>query len=268
MTVAEVDQHLAQKLSKALSELPAAYNQLHLFQLPGSRPSDTGSKQRHGTLSTRAPLVLEVLDLLDRRHKNDVEPTRDNYELDKMAASRRQGVLPTLSQWVRLVDGELWDSDVSHSEPSDTPTVDSECSWLHGHVDWITEQPWLNEMADDLTRMLKDCTLITGTDEHTIKMTCTNLGCGWPVTEEADGAWYRCTGCGRSWGRLELHKMAERKKPKPLAECAKLAGVAERTLKRYEEAGHIKHVARDGSRFLYDIDEVMKATMNLRYRSA
>jgi hypothetical protein len=268
VTVAEVDQHLVQKLSKALTELPAAYNQLHLFQLPGSRPSDTGSKQRHGTLSTRAPLVLEVLDLLDRRHKNDVEPTRDNYELDRLVGQRRLGVLPTLSQWVRLVDSEQWDSGLVHAAPAEIPTVESECGWLQSHVEWISQQGWLQEIADDLTRMLKDCTLITGTTEQHIKMTCTNLGCGWPVQEEADGAWFKCTGCGRSWGRLELHKMAERKKPKPLIECAKLAGVSDRTLNRLIEAGLLKHVARDGTRYLYDIDAVMKATMNLRYRSA
>jgi hypothetical protein len=96
---------------------------------------------------------------------------------------------------------------------------------------------------------------------------CLNPQCGWKVTE-VDGAYYRCTGCGRSWGRLELHRMAERKRPKPLAECARLAGVGERTLRRYRAEGAIKPAARNGTTDLYDIDQVMTATMDLRYREA
>lgn len=263
MTVTEVDQHLTQKLLKALTELPAAYNQLHLFQLPGSKPSDTGSKQRHGTLSTRAPLVLEVLDLLDRRHKNDVEPTRDNYDLDRLAGNRRLGILPTLSQWVRLADGEMWDSGVQHSAPSDNSSVDTECSWLLHHLDWITEQPWLNEMAEDLTRMLKDAQRVVGVEKQA-KYFCTK--CGWPIQERDGGAWYSCTGCDQNWTRLELHRFAERKKPKTLAEIAKLTNISLKTLRSFADRGHLKVVARDGKANLYDLDAVALATMNLKYK--
>jgi hypothetical protein len=268
VTVTDSDTHLTAKLSKALTELPAAYHQLHHYQLPGSRGHDETKQPRRGTLSTRSPLALEVLDLLDRRHKADVEPTRENYGLDKMAGSRRLGILPTLSQWVRLVDAELWDNQISHSAPAEQPTVDSECSWLQGHTHWITERPWITEMVDDLTRMLRDCTLITGTGTDTIKMTCLILQCGWPVKEMDGGAWFRCTGCGNAWGRLELHRKAERKKPKTLRQCAELSGVSERTLRRYlaEKPPKFKRVARDGTTDLYDIDEVMKATMNEHYK--
>ena len=267
MTVTDIGHSLETKLVKALTELPAAYDQLHLFTLPGSRPND-GSKPRRGTLSTRAPLILDVLDLLDRRHKHDCEPTRDNAELDKMAGARRMGILPTLAQWVRLIDAELWDAEILHTEPVEHPTVTTECAWLQSHTDWISQQPWVADIVDDLTRMLKDCTLITGTGTDVIKLTCTNLGCGWPVYEENDGAWYHCTGCGKAWGRLELHKMAERKQPKTLTFCAQFAGLSVRTLNRYIHAGKIRPVARDGQLNLYDLNAVMEATMSERYKTA
>ena len=64
-----------------------------------------------------------------------------------------------------------------------------------------------------------------------------------------------------------MHKMAERKKPKSLAECAKLAGVSDRTLKEYKARGLLKVAAKgNGKTELYDPDEVMRVTMNLRYR--
>jgi hypothetical protein len=204
--------------------------------------------------------------LLDRRHKADASPTREDFELDRLAGARRQGVLPTLASWVRLVDSELWDSGREHAAPADSPTIESECAFILGHVAWILEQQWADEITDDVTKMLRDCQLITGTGTELIKLTCTKLGCGWPVHEQDGGAWYKCTGCGNAWGRLELHKMAERKQPKPLAECAKLAGVSEKTLQRYKAQKLIKVQRRQGKTELFDLDEVMKATMNLRYR--
>src|SRR4249919_506476 len=258
----------ADKLARALDELPAAYDLLPLFMLPGSRP-DMGSHQRHGSDNTRSPLALSALDLADERTKADASPTRSDYELDRMAGARRQGVLPTLSSWVRLVDGELWDELTEHAEPDENPTVAGECAWLHSHIRWIGERQWLDEITQDIIGMLRDVREVTGEQQIHIKLYCLNTSCGWGVEEQSDGAWYRCTGCGRAWSRLELHRMAERKKPKTLAECALLAGVTERTLKTYKARGLLRVVGRgQGKTELYDPDDVMRVTMNLRYRQA
>ncbi len=262
VTTETVTAHLTAKLTKTLQQLPPAYDQLHLYWLPGTQPTDTGSKQRHGALSTRSLIHLAVLDLLDERPKPDADPTRSDYELDHMAGARRQGVLPNLSGWVRRVDGELWDEDVSHISPNESATVNGECQWLLSHVDWICTRPWVAELVDDCTHMLRDIRAIVGTEEP-IKLTCTN--CGWKVEEMDAGTWYRCTACSRTWSRLELHRMAERKKPKTLIECAQLAGLSDRTLKRYKAQGLLKVVARQGTTEYYDIDEVMNATMTARY---
>ncbi len=257
--------HLTAKLTKTLQQLPPAYDQLHLYWLPGTQPTDTGSKQRHGALSTRSLIHLAVLDLLDERIKPDVEPARDNYELDQLAGTRRQGVVPTIRQWVILFDAALWDINHEHQPPTEIPTIHDDCDWLLRHIGILgeTNQP-IGDLADDCAKMLRDIRAIVGTEEP-IKLTCTK--CGWKVEEMDNGSWYRCTACTptRTWSRLELHRMAERKKPKTLIECAQLAGLSDRTLKRYKAQGLLKVVARQGTTEYYDIDEVMNATMTARY---
>lgn len=276
MTVAEVDQHLTQKLSKALTELPAAYEQLFWYWLPGGRPADTGSLQHHSALDTRALIMLDVLDLTDMRIKPDSDPTRQDYESDWVPrrwldgqdrevveeGRRRQGVIPTLRQWVTRVDAELWDAGTNHSEPPESLTAYGECNWLTHHLDWITAQAWLSDITADVNRMFTDVQRVV--KEMDFKLICTE--CGWRVEERDGGAWYRCTGCGWARSRMELHRAAERKKPKTLAEIASLINVSLKTLRTYADKGYLKVVARYGKASLYDLDAVALATMNLKYK--
>ena len=58
-----------------------------------------------------------------------------------------------------------------------------------------------------------------------------------------------------------MHRMAERKRPKSLKRHAADLGVevTERTLRVYVAEGRLKHVARDGTTLLYDIEDVTAA---------
>jgi ribosomal protein L37AE/L43A len=141
--------------------------------------------------------------------------------------------------------------------------VESECGWLQGHIEWISQQPWLQEIADDLGKMLNDAHRIVGVEKQA-KYFCTK--CGWPIQERDGGAWFSCSGCDQNWTRLELHRFAERKKPKTLSEIATLTSISLKTLRSFAERGHLKVVARDGKANLYDLDAVALATMNLKYK--
>lgn len=268
--------HLATKLAKTLAELPAAYEQLFWYWLPGGRPADTGSLQHHSALDTRALIMLDVLDLTDTRIKPDSDPTRDDYELDRVQWSwedgdgrkvtepgrYRQGVVPTLRGWVTRIDAEMWDADQPHPEPPDQMTAYGECNWLTHQLDWSTAQPWLSDITADVNRMFTDVQRVV--KEMDFKLICTE--CGWRVEEQDGGAWYRCTGCGWARSRMELHRAAERKKPKTLAEIASLINVSLKTLRTYADKGYLKVVARYGKASLYDLDAVALATMNLKYK--
>jgi hypothetical protein len=302
---------LTGRLTKALRGLPGAYERLRLFVQPGSRPSDQGSRQRHGD-SVRDVVVLAVEDLLSERIKPGVYPARvpSEVELDQVwdpergkggewVRRRRLGVLPTLSQWCRLVDADLWDAGIEHDEYGlepcghlcwlapvhargdlregpcseqphrhwSRPTVAGECAWLLGHVDWMSHQDWWDVIVEDLAGLHDEVAGIIGELEKTERLTCLSPGCGWHVVEKAGGAWFKCAGCGKSWGRLELHRMAERRKPKTLMELTGPTGLSVVTLRRYEDAGKLTPLPeRRGTAKLYDLDQVMDATVIERYK--
>lgn len=316
---AEANQLLARRLTTILRDLPPAYERLKLFREPRTRPSDSGSRQRHGD-TVRDVLVLAVEDLLSERVKPGTYPARvaSELELDQVwdptaghdgkgdwVVARRQGVLPTLSQWCRLVDGKLWDAGVEHSEYGlescgrlcwlapvqardddrhgpcselpqhhwTRPTVADECAWLTSHASWIVEQDWPDDdrvdddILRDLRQLLADMQAIIGELEKPAKLICLMPGCGWRVHEIQGGAYYKCSGCGKTYGRLELHRMAERRKPKTLTELTGPTGLSIVTLRRYEDAGKFEALPeRRGTAKLYDLDQVMEATVAERYR--
>jgi hypothetical protein len=270
---------LRAQLSEALEQIPAAFDLLGEFILPGSAPVSPDGP-RGASSPSRPPLNLVVLDLQDTREKPDSDPQRTDYDIDRRShqwrdgrgkmtgsgSARRQGVLPTLASWVRLVDGELWDEGTEHGEPSNAPTVATECTWLLDHADWIVAQQWAVEIADECAAILRDIRAAIGEFEVKDQLAC--MYCGWDVQEDERGEWFRCSGCDRKWGRVELHKMAERKMPKTLKQCAGLVGVSLSTLRAARNRKEFKPVARDGKAELFDLQAVAVAVQHMKYRDA
>lgn len=127
--------------------------------------------------SVRYVTRFDVLDLADRRWKRDAIATDPAAEADtaRRLGARRQGILPTLASWVSLAVGEMHDAGEWHSPPADPdqvvwvvesdgtthatkpgPSVASEAGWLHRHLDWIVEQQWAPDLADELRRIMRD----------------------------------------------------------------------------------------------------------------
>lgn len=246
---------LRRDMTEALTDLPQAYELLPLFTLPGSAPPDPD--RRTGTTSpARPPLNLGVLDLMDERDKADAPAIRDDYDLDRRAGARRQGILPNLASWVRLVDGEMWDEDIQHSAPSDRPTVATECAWLLGQIEWILRQQWADELAADLAGMFDDVKAATGWSKSQPER-CPK--CGWTVEARDDGAWWSCTGCPMTWAReAEISKfVADQDYAKTLRHCAAEVGRPVSSLKEWRARGWITPVATDPRGVqLYDVRKV------------
>lgn len=273
-------------LTEALTFLPEEYAQLPLFRLPGSAPSGDGIGRSHP--GSRPPLNLVVMDLTDTREKPDCDLTRtlDEIRRDRTQwrwddedarrpqaqivaltepASRRQGIQPTLAQWVRLIDEDLDGTEGYESPwkrigccaactavsaiPTDEEgccvgslrphawverTVEDECRYLLAHIDWIVEQPWASEIVKDAQRMRADVRNAIG-ERDPIGLDC--LRCGNPVEKvvingNEDTAYWRCTaaGCNTQWSRIELHKLELAQRPKTLAQIAPIIERSLRTL--------------------------------------
>jgi hypothetical protein len=243
-----------------------------MYLLPGGRRVDRGSLQRHSVLNHGSILNLEVVDLLDTREKPGADVVRSDEALSADSEGRRLGVLPTLSQWVRLIDNEMCEEGVDHETPyaflscgpacrfdakADEvmlwpiypgyacseierthwrePTVASICRWLRQYAVWISDRDWSPIMERDLRALLSDIRAVTGNDGPPA-MLCLNISCanvGNIAYPQHGGAWYRCSACNTAWTRQELINRAERDAPRTLAECSKLLNIPERSLWRY-----------------------------------
>lgn len=303
-----VDQLQARKHAKrfagVLDDLPLAHDQLWLHLLPDGRSAGMGSRQRHSVFSHGNVLNLDALDLLSTTEKPEADLYRTDEAIEADKEGRRQGVLPTLSQWVRLVDDSLsasmheppfalvtcgpicrfqaeadevalWpiypgyacsEREGTHWRP---PTVVSHCRWLRSHSSYICDHDWADVMVRDLELLLQDIQVVTGMVDHDRTMPCLTLTCGNIAYPQKGGAWYRCSGCDRAWSRAELMQHAERNAPRTLVECAKLLNVSERTLRTLLAQQLISPIPglKRGKSPLFYPREVDEATMVNRYRA-
>lgn len=288
------------KLRMALDELPAAYDQLWLFVLPRRNPPLDGVRVQ-GSASTRVPLDLTVLDLLDER----IKPGSDLYPSFDLRG-RRLGVLPTLSAWVRYVDEELIKEGRQYVPPYrftacgracvfisicdvvlpgeavcsgkrldhwTKKSVQTESSWLLDQLDFIEDQPWCYKIADpdqpqSISKMLIDIKSIIR-DDVASNLKCLNEGCGWEVKPQSNGAWYKCSGCGRAWSWMELRNMAQSRMPITLKEAVERSGTSRSLLLQYIDDGKIEALKiKRGAAKLYDPIQIMSVTMAERYRAS
>jgi hypothetical protein len=258
-----VNEYTVDSLHESLTHLPDVYALLALFRLPGSRPVDPEKIQ--GTQSpARPPLALDVLDLEDERTKHDSDPQRLDYDLDRRAGARRQGIRPTLAAWVCLADGELWDNNIPHVSPCANPPVFGACSFLLEHLEWITAQKWAADIAADVGAMLADAKRIVG-DEKPAARKCPE--CYWPVEPRDNEAWFSCTGCRKTWVmHNEVAKLnAQQDNSLPLSACASDVSRPVPTLKEWKSRGWIAPIGKDHRGYLYDIIKVRETANSIKH---
>lgn len=304
-----VDQIQARKDVRAfgsiLDDLPLAHDQLWLHLLPNGQAAGMGSRQRHSVFSHGNVLNLDVVDLLSTAEKPEADLYRTDEAIEGDKQGRRLGVLPTLSQWVRLIDDRLGAS--VHEPPfalvtcgpacrfqdqADEvalwpiypgyacteierthwrkPTVVSHCRWLRSHRSYICDQDWAGVIIGDLEELLAAIQAVTGMVDRERTMPCLTLTCGNIAYPQKGGAWYRCSGCDRAWSRAELVHHAERNAPRTVAECAKLLGISEKTIWRRVVDGSLVPIrgVKRGKALLFNPKNVDEVTRSLRYRNA
>lgn len=293
------------RTQQALVDIPGLDELLDLFKLPGSGAAAEGRSSAQ--TESRPPADLDVLDLRDRRTKTDDPRTKAGPDLLAWSwrdgrehwveeiGRRRQGILPTLTSWVRDIDEHLVDTaryTSPYSRPSccgactvgwvgpsdvigccvgplrDHPwqprTVARECAYLLEHHDWMAEQPQFDEYATDLLAIHHDLARAVHEPLHATRYTCAKPGCGWDVVAMDNASWYRCTGCDSAWTEVELHRMAERRRPKPLTECAAIAEVSVRSLRSAIAEKRLRSVGRDGNFDLFDLEDVLEVAARIR----
>ena len=143
------------QLERDLADLPTLAellerNYFHLLARGDRDPRDA---------AVRYVVRFDALDLADRRVKDagltDAEGLAD---LARRAGARRLGILPTLESWCRDLEADMLDRSVPHDDPilDGTSTVTTAAGWLSRHLDWICGQQQVNELADEVRRIVLD----------------------------------------------------------------------------------------------------------------
>ena len=181
-------------LADTLDDIVITYALLPHFYEPGTAVDD-GQQVRGKRVDPPAPVRLDVVALLDRRtlaqHPGDLVP-----------------VLAVLEAWAALVRDER-----NLKTCRTTATVTREVGTLIAHLDWITAQAWVPDMAAEL-RDVKSA-LHSAIGDHAPRPvgTCPVVH---PDTGECGGKLYQdryggmsvtCRKCGETWGETELRRL-------------------------------------------------------------
>lgn len=135
-----------QRLHDILDSIDQLHALLPEVLLPGSVPPD-GTP--HGTQAEPgAPIRLDVLDALDNR--------RIWSRVSGWYSDERRGTIGLLDDYVRRV------VDERNLTSTGIPTVAAEIAFLHRHLAWIIDQPWVTEFNDTLHTILRDLRLLAG----------------------------------------------------------------------------------------------------------
>lgn len=190
-----VCRHHRRWMGETIDDIVITYALLPDFYEPGTAIDD-GHQVKGKRVDPPAPVRLDVVALLDRRtiahNPGDLVP-----------------VLAILESWARLIREERQLQPCKRQA-----TVTSEAGTILAHLDWISAQPWIDELARELREV--KAALHSAIGDHAPRPVgrCPVVH---PDAEGAcDGALYQdryggmsvtCRRCGEVWGEAELRRL-------------------------------------------------------------
>jgi len=256
----------AAHVRRLLADIPDLLTEAQHYLTPGTAPKDPDA--RHATSIFKIPIVAEIADLLDTREK-DVEDATDN----RTNGERRLGVLPTLGLWVSLVYVELEDLGQSPRDccPLKTHTVAGECDWLAEYAEPIIElhPDFVADIEKLWTELRQACRIRR---EYTPR--CPN--CGFRVEgvygsdEDQEAAWYRCTGCPKTFVLdAELKRLALTQPAMTLRQIAGILGLSCRDVYAWHANNRYAPVGTNSrGQKLFELEHVRRAALSVGRRLA
>ena len=172
---------------------------------------------------------------------------------------------------MRLLWEELTGTLREVPDLTEIATVRSECAVLVEHWDWISEQRWAVELAEDVQRIMATVKAQLGIRPE-YRPSCRKCGntvipvdSDRKLTSWEAAAYGACTGCEWTYPKgPALDALAHVQPPMPLAQIADITGVPLVSLRRYEDQGLITSVGRKGNARTFDLAEVTDALATIR----
>ena len=218
-----------------------------------TRRAPTGDTSRGGRPSpgSRPPVRLDVLHVLDTRTRVAGDDAEDRAWHDRMASDHRQGILPDLWQWCRLIEAEAMHS---RPEPPDElpeqPTLAGVVDWLTRHTPWAVEQPWAGEYVADVDWWWRKLREAVGEADTASPVPCSR--CGEPLEQRRGGLWECVAG----------HVVSIQ--PVAIREAARIVEVPEATLRRWLREASAVRLAESQTKVLYDLGTVRRVVASRR----
>ena len=218
-------------------------------------PTGDGSRSGRRTPGSKPPVRLDILHLFDTRLRVTGDDAEDRAWHDRMASDHRQGLLPDLWQWCRLIEAEAMDScPEPPDELPEQPTLASVVAWLIKHTPWALSQPWAGEYVTDVDWWWRKLRNAMGEAAVARDVPCSR--CHAPLTPVHDGRWECCSG-----HTVTIHAVG-------LREAAREVEVNYETLRRWLGEENVVRLDESGGRPVYDLGEVRRVVAGRKLRDA
>jgi hypothetical protein len=153
--------------------------------------------------SERAPARLDVLVHLDNRRGTGKSETED----DELAAGKTLPVLDVLHSWARVVREERGLTSRA------AVTISGERDVLTRALDWIAEQPWVDEMFNEVRQLAGQLKAANGTQDEKPVGRCylpNETGvCDGPIWVDPAMGHAHCGRCQATWTGAQLLLLKE-----------------------------------------------------------
>lgn len=262
---------VAAQVRRHLAEIPELLVEAGHYLTPGSAPLDPNFKAQGKGSVYKIPIVPEILDLLDtndkalddvmlsRRYLGFLNAERDDFNINN--GQRRLGVLPTLGLWVSLVYAEFEDlgQDVRECCPSRQHTIVGECDWLSEYAEGIIELH--SDFPRDIEQLWLELRKACRIRKEYVPRCPAHGGVNriegvYGSPEDAAPAWWRCTGCGKTWVHdAEIRRLALTQPRMTLRQIGVWLNIPLRTLHNWRTAGRFS----GDSRGLYEVEHIKRA---------
>ena len=151
-------------------------------------PSGDSSRGGRAPSGSKPPVRLDVLQVLDARVRIPGDDAEDRAELDRLAGDHRQGLLPDLWQWARLIEAEAMETCPQvPAELPEQPTLGSVVDWLLVHTGWAETQQWADEYRADVDWWWRRLRQLVGEARAEPVVPCGR--CGEALTQQKPGLW-------------------------------------------------------------------------------
>lgn len=244
-------------LRQKLTELTELATLLPELATPTRNAQTAGPR---GIAHSPAPVRLDVIHALDHRLRDLSDDAEDRAWHDRAAGGdHRQGLVPDLYQWAKLVDAEARETGYEPIDLPDGLTLTIVVDWLDPWTDWAHAQPFGHTFARDIDWWWRHLRTLAG-ERDDYQPRCT--ACHFPIAEAAGGIW-QCAGC-RNETSLDagLRRLAE--PLVTLTQASALTGIPLTTLKRRVAAGTLLPVTPAGERpARYRTSDIQPNTKNV-----